>query len=58
MYQVFQDISHGDKAGHRLAQLRKQFKSLNINGFIIPHADEFQGEYLPEYAERLAWLMP
>ena len=28
----------------------------NLSGFLIPHADEYQNEYLPSCAERLAWL--
>lgn len=27
-----------------------------MSGFIVPHADEYQNEYLPACAERLAWL--
>jgi Xaa-Pro aminopeptidase len=27
-----------------------------LTGFIVPHADEHQSEYLPPSAERLAWL--
>ena len=27
-----------------------------LTGFIVPHADENQDEYLPPSAERLAWL--
>ena len=29
---------------------------LNIDAFVVPHSDESQNEYLPERAERLAWL--
>ncbi len=27
-----------------------------MSGFIVPHADEYQNEYVPACAERLAWL--
>ena len=27
-----------------------------LSGFIVPHADEYQNEYVPACAERLAWL--
>jgi Xaa-Pro aminopeptidase len=27
-----------------------------LSGFVIPHTDEFGSEYLPENAERLAWM--
>ncbi len=40
----------------RLKALRTELKRQNIDGFIVPHSDEHQGEYLPRRAERLAWL--
>src|SRR6202049_5407509 len=40
----------------RLERLRAQLASLGVDGFIVPHADEHQSEYLPASAERLAWL--
>ncbi len=42
--------------GSRLARLRKELARAGLTGFIIPHADEHQSEYLPPAAERLAWL--
>ena len=56
MYQIYQDISQGNQSAARIARLRGQLKLQNLDGFIIPHADEYQGEYIPEYAERLAWV--
>ncbi|MFT5181271.1 MAG: Xaa-Pro aminopeptidase [Alphaproteobacteria bacterium] len=40
----------------RLAALRAQLASANLDGFIVPHSDEHQNEFLPPRAERLAWL--
>src|SRR6185312_13152251 len=40
----------------RLASLRKELARRGLTGFIVPHADEHQSEYLPAAAERLAWL--
>ena len=40
----------------RLTQLRAELKRDGLTGFIVPHADEHQSEYLPPSAERLAWL--
>ncbi len=40
----------------RLASLRNQIENLALDGLIIPRTDEFQGEFLAPYAERLAWL--
>jgi Xaa-Pro aminopeptidase len=40
----------------RLSCLRQELRSQKIAGFIIPLADEHQGEYVPKNAQRLAWL--
>lgn len=45
-----------DQYQERLASLRVQMKKYNLDGFIVPRTDEFQGEFLAAYAERLAWL--
>ena len=39
-----------------LEALRQELQRLDLTGFIIPHADEYQNEYVPASAERLAWL--
>jgi Xaa-Pro aminopeptidase len=40
----------------RLAAIRATLRAQNLAGFLVPHADEHLGEYLPASAERLAWL--
>ncbi len=40
----------------RLAALRDLLKQEGVDGFILPSADEYQGEYTPPCAARLAWL--
>lgn len=40
----------------RVAALRTRLAALGLDGFLVPHADEYQGEYLPAAAERLAFL--
>ncbi len=40
----------------RLAALRTQLTTLNLDGFVIPIADEHGSEYVGDYAQRLAWL--
>jgi Xaa-Pro aminopeptidase len=40
----------------RLTKLRAALRRAGLSGFIVPHADEHQSEYLPPSAERLAWL--
>ena len=40
----------------RLALLRAQMKKLGLDGFMVPRADEYQGEYVPACAARLEWI--
>jgi len=40
----------------RLAALRKEMAAQGLAGFVVPRADEHQGEYVPKRAERLAWI--
>ncbi|MEQ8394474.1 aminopeptidase P family protein [Thalassobaculum sp.] len=40
----------------RLDRLRDALRSAEVDGFIMPRADEHQGEHIPLGAERLAWL--
>ena len=42
--------------GERLALLRAEMQKRGVDGFFVPRADEFQGEYVPASAERLAWI--
>ncbi len=39
-----------------LAELRAELSRQSLDGFIIPHADEYQNEMLPPAGERLAWV--
>jgi Xaa-Pro aminopeptidase len=43
-------------AADRLAALRAELARRGVHGFLVPRADEHQGEYVPPNAERLAWL--
>ncbi len=56
MFQSFETTSTPQFGPSRVAQLRAQFDALGIDGFLVPRADEFQGEYVPASAERLSWL--
>ncbi len=40
----------------RVTALRAALKDAGFDGWIQPRADEFQGEYVPPSAARLAWL--
>jgi len=56
MFQNFDPPSNPPSRTARIDELRKALSKAGVDGFIIPHADEHQGEYLPPNAERLAWL--
>ncbi|UFN51336.1 aminopeptidase P family protein [Roseomonas sp. OT10] len=36
--------------------LRARLAGVGVEGFLVPRADEYLGEYVPPSAERLAWL--
>ena len=56
MFQSF-DVTSTPQFGYeRVAGLRAAFVPLGIDAFLVPRADEFQGEYVPACSERLAWL--
>ncbi|WP_110456019.1 aminopeptidase P family protein [Shewanella algidipiscicola] len=40
----------------RLSAVRAEMTTANIDAFIVPRADEYLGEYVPERNERLHWL--
>ncbi len=40
----------------RVQRLRDELSRRGLAGFIVPRADEHQGEYVPARARRLAWL--
>ncbi len=56
MFQNF-DVSGGPAhVKTRVAALRGLLKKHRLSGYIVPHADAHQSEYLPANAERLAWI--
>ncbi|MFP4313894.1 MAG: M24 family metallopeptidase [Alphaproteobacteria bacterium] len=40
----------------KLNSLRTEFNNFGVDGFIVPRGDEYQGEYVAPYAERLAFM--
>ncbi|MBM3647237.1 MAG: aminopeptidase P family protein [Alphaproteobacteria bacterium] len=40
----------------RLAALRGELQRRGLAGFVVPRADEHQGEYVPRRSQRLTWL--
>jgi Xaa-Pro aminopeptidase len=56
MFQSFDEVSSPGAAPERVQALRRALKARKLDGFLIPHSDEHQDEFLPPAAERLRWL--
>ncbi len=56
MFQSFDEESDPTLGRERVAKLREWLASKGLDGFIVPRADEHQGEYVPARSERLRWL--
>lgn len=56
MFQTFDDKTDPSLGAARLAALRGELGACGLDGFIVPHSDRFQGEYLQARDERLMWL--
>ncbi|MCD2173130.1 aminopeptidase P family protein [Rhizobium sp. C4] len=56
MFQSFETTASPANGAPRVRALREHLASLGVDGFLVPRADEFQGEYVPASAERLSWL--
>ena len=55
-FQFFDDTTAPSQGPAHIAKLRAELNRRGFDGFIVPRADEHQGEYVPRSAERLAWL--
>jgi Xaa-Pro aminopeptidase len=55
-FQSFDDRSDGAATKPRIEALRADLSRRGLNGFVVPHTDRYQSEYLPPSEERLAWL--
>ncbi|MCL6285397.1 aminopeptidase P family protein [Ruegeria sp. 2012CJ41-6] len=56
MFQNFEVTARPEQGPPRLADLRGELDSADLDGFLIPRADAHQGEYVAPRDERLAWL--
>ena len=56
MYQSFDEVSAPAASGDRVKALLRELKSRRLKGFLVPHSDQHQNEFLPPSEERLAWL--
>ncbi|MEE2929971.1 MAG: aminopeptidase P family N-terminal domain-containing protein, partial [Pseudomonadota bacterium] len=51
------DVKGGPQIGREnLPKLRAEMEKLGLDGFYVPHEDEYQNEYLPDANERLMWM--
>lgn len=54
-FQTF-DVKGGPEWGRtNVPKLREALTDAGLDGFLIPHEDEYNNEYLPDYNERLMW---
>lgn len=56
MHQNFESRSAPHLAAPRVARLRDAMAAQSLDAWLVPHDDEYQNEYLPACAERLAWI--
>lgn len=56
MFQSFDDESDPTTGRARVDRLREWLAAEGLDGFIVPRADEHQGEYVAAGSERLKWL--
>ncbi|EFM58137.1 aminopeptidase P [Brucella sp. BO2] len=55
-FQTFDVTTNPANGAPRVEKLRKKMAELGLDGFLVPRADEHQGEYVPPHAQRLGWL--
>jgi Xaa-Pro aminopeptidase len=55
-FQHFTTHARPDLSAGRIARLRAVLAGHGLDGWLLPRADIFQGEYLPPSEDRLAWL--
>jgi Xaa-Pro aminopeptidase len=56
LFQNF-DVKGGPDLGRKnLPILQAALKAQKLDGFIVPHEDEYQNEYLPASTDRLQWV--
>lgn len=56
MFQTFDSISDPTLGKARVERLRAVLAAHGVDGFLVPRADEHQGEYVAPCSERLLWL--
>src|SRR5450755_3495037 len=55
MRQTFDETTDPSFGGKHVPLIRKAMAAQGLDGFVTPHEDEHQNEYLPAANDRLAW---
>ncbi|HWE45162.1 MAG TPA: aminopeptidase P family protein [Caulobacteraceae bacterium] len=56
MRQTFDETTDRSFGPKHLPRVRERMAAQGLDGFLVPHEDEHQNEYLPKANERLSWL--
>src|SRR5690606_30421159 len=56
MFQSFDVRTDPSQGPERVLRLRQELRRQELDGFLVPRADEHQGEYVAAASERLQWL--
>jgi Xaa-Pro aminopeptidase len=56
MFQTFEAPAQRGPASERIKELRALMAHAHLDAYLVPRADEHQGEYVPACAERLRWI--
>jgi Xaa-Pro aminopeptidase len=56
MFQTFENQAERGATSARLKELRRLMAAAKLDAYLVPRADEFQGEYVPESAARLKFI--
>lgn len=56
LFQSYEVKGGPDYGRKNLPILQAALKAQKLDGFIVPHEDEYQNEYLPECNDRLQWV--
>jgi Xaa-Pro aminopeptidase len=56
MFQSFESHSDPRQGTERVPLLRHELQRAGVDGFLVPRADEHQGEYVAARSDRLKWL--
>jgi Xaa-Pro aminopeptidase len=56
MFQTYEPAQGGNESSERVARLREAMARAGVDALLVPHSDEYNNEYLPACAERLAFV--